>query len=214
MRRFLLRSVALAVATAVAADGQALRPNSLRLSCDSTAFSPTIRLEDLVRRFGAENVTADSIAMGEGESEPGTLLFRADPHRRVEIVWQDHQRHSAPSMVRIDGASSLWTTDNGITLGTRLRTLEQLNGKPFRLAGFAFDGSGAIIDWSDGRLARSPTAKCSLAINVDPTVRDAADRRWYKQVTGDRDFSSSHPAMQALNPRVNELRLLYPPPAG
>jgi hypothetical protein len=42
------------------------------------------------------------------------------------------------------------------------------------------------------------------------TPLDARQRELYKQVTGDRIFSSAHPAMRALNPRVDELLLAFP----
>jgi hypothetical protein len=39
--------------------------------------------------------------------------------------------------------------------------------------------------------------------------RDATDRQLYGQVSGDRVFSSAHPAMQALDPRVDRLYLVF-----
>lgn len=182
------------------------------LGCDSASFAAGMGVDDLVKRFGAENVKPDSISLGEGEFSAGTVLFAADSERRVEILWKDTVALRAPSMVRVVGESSEWATKQGITLGTRLRTLEKLNGRMFRLAGFAFDGSGFVTSWANGNLDRR-RAPCQIKANLSPTVNDSVDRRWYRQVTGDRDFSSGHPAMQQLDPRVERLMLEYPEPA-
>jgi hypothetical protein len=40
-----------------------------------------------------------------------------------------------------------WRTAEGITIGTPLRELERFNRRPFRLAGFAVDGAGAVVSW-------------------------------------------------------------------
>jgi hypothetical protein len=130
---------------------QTSNPYELRFACDSASFAPTITADQLVRRFGAQNVTSDSIYLGEGESQRGTILFAGNSEKRLEIVWQDTATQRFPSFIRVQGhTGSLWTTAEGITLTTRLRTLERLNGKPFRLAGFGFDGSGNVTSWSGG----------------------------------------------------------------
>ena len=46
-------------------------------------------------------------------------------------------------------------------------------------------------------------------LRPDPGKDDAERTRWLKQVTGDREFPSTHAAMQALNPRVYEIWLEF-----
>ena len=79
------------------------------------------------------------------------------------------------------------------------------------MAGFAFDGSGSVMSWAKGRLARARGAPCELRAMLDPVLRSPADHAWYKQVQGDREFSSAYPAMHALNPHVIQLTLSYVP---
>ena len=201
---------------AVDLQAQTTNPYELRFACDSASFPPTISADELVRRFGAQNVTTDSIDLGEGQSQRGTILFAGNSEKRLEILWQDTVGQRFPLMIRVQRVGgSLWTTAEGITVTTRLRTLERLNRKPFRLAGFAFDGSGYVTSWSGGKLAAAEGASCEFRAGLADAGRDAIDRQLYNQVAGDRVFSSGHPAMQSLDPRVDRLYLTFkkiPPP--
>lgn len=198
------------ILAAVPLQAQATNPYELRLACDSASFPPTISADELVRRYGAQNVTSGSIYLGEGESERGTILFAGNSWKRLEILWQDTAGHRFPSSIRVQGTvGSEWTTAEGITITTRLRTLERLNGKPFRLAGFGWDGSGTVTSWSGGKLAKSGGNACELRAGLADAGRDAFDRRLSDQVQGDREFSSAHPAMQTLDPRVDRLYLTF-----
>ena len=209
MHRILLAWLCL-IPMATSLQGQPRNPFALRLGCDTASFPPTISAAELVRRFGRENVTTETIFLGEGESTSGTVLFARNTEKRLEIVWQDSAGQRLPSMIRVQGESgSLWVTSEGITLTTRLRTLERLNGKPFRLFGFGFDGSGMVKTWSGGKLEGSGGGSCRLRMGLDAIARDATDRRLASQVTGDHEFSSAHPAMQTLDPRVNRMYLEY-----
>ena len=191
---------------------QATNPYELRLACDSASFPPTISAHELARRFGAKNITGGSIYLGEGESKRGTILFADNSEKRLEILWQDTAGQRFPSVIRVQGTiGSLWTTGEGITITTRLRTLERLNGKAFRMAGFGFDGSGWVMSWSGGKLAKSGGASCEFRAGLANVGRDVTDRQLSGQVTGDHEFSSAHPAMQMLDPRVDRLYLVFKP---
>jgi hypothetical protein len=183
----------------------------LVIGCD--AFAPTASLASLQRRFGSAEVGADSVPLGETEGDlvPATVLFPNQPGRRIEIVWKDRTARQSPRYVLLAHGPTEWRTPQGMTIGTSLRGLERLNGRPFHLAGFGFDGSGAVTSWDGGRLAALAGAACRLRVNVDSLgAARTAGSTWYRQVLGDRVFSSGHPAMQALNPRVSKLLLEYP----
>jgi len=160
--------------------------------------------------FGVENVEAIDVQLGEGFSEPGTAVFPNDALKRIEIVWSDGNR-SAPKEIRITGESSSWKTAEGVSLGSTLKEIEQLNGSPFRLLGFAFDYGGTITDCGRGRLlmlgcdsAGSTSQERQIVLRLSPSA-EARALLEYRQVIGDREFSSAHPAMQALNPRVYQM---------
>jgi|ERR1019366_9228352 hypothetical protein len=182
----------------------------LTLSCG--AFAPTASVKSLQLEFGSPDVATDSLPLGatEGDMVPATELFPHDPRRRIAIVWHDTAGRRTPRFVQLRHGPTDWKTPEGITIGTSLRELEQLNGRPFHLAGFAFDGSGAVTSWDGGKLISLSAGSCRLVMFVNSLGRlGPAAQRQYDQVSGDRDFSSGHPAMQALNPRVSEILLQY-----
>jgi hypothetical protein len=136
--------------------------------------------------------------LGEGETAPGTVLYPADSLRRLEIIWRDTLSRRQPTRVILRGARSRWQVGPGISLGTSLSDLERLNGRPFTLAGFGWDYAGVIIDWKGGVLD-SALAGIKLYLDPGPGQGESAA---YSQVLGDRDYSSSLPAMQQLKPTV------------
>ena len=182
-----------------------------------TAQTSDAALEAL---FGPDNVQRTDVYLGEGFTAPGTVVYPGDATRRVEIVWRDGSR-TAPKEVRLTGESSAWQTAEGISLGSTLREIERLNGSPFKLAGFAFDYEGTIVDCGRGRLSmlgcsgesEGPPRGRLVVIRLRPGD-DAARAPEYRQVVGDRVFSSGHPAMQALNPRVYQMIVSVDPGGG
>jgi hypothetical protein len=147
----------------------------------------------------------------EGEYEKGTILFPNSFLERAEIFWKRIGERQVPRVVKVSGKKSVWRTPEGISLGTDLCRLEELNRRPFLLAGFGWDYYGTVTSWSGGRLEKVAPAPCEVRARLVPEERprDVDWQRWYRQVLGDRRFSSGHPAMQALNPQVYELFLVY-----
>ena len=156
---------------------------------------------DLARHYGPSVEDSQRIDIGEGETAPGAVLFPSDSLRRLEIIWQDTVRHARPARFILRGDSSRWTLDRGISLGTTLQELERLNGRPFRLAGFGWDYSGVVFDWSGGALdSMLPGVK--LYLDPGPRAYQSAP---YRKVLGDREYSSDLPAMRQLSPRVYQV---------
>ena len=169
-------------------------------------------------RFGSEYVQTGPVAGGgaEGDYTQGTVMFGETSNAKVEILWKVLESKSAPYLVWITGRQSRWRSPEGITLGTDLRTIERINRRPFRMAGFDFDGSGTVISWGGGRLAVPDSTGCKMRLSLDLRYEPAggtpitADRAALnRQVEGDRYFSSGHPAIQALNPRTYKMFLQY-----
>jgi hypothetical protein len=166
-------------------------------------------LTQLRARFRNQNVTADKISVGEGEMVDGTVLFASDPARRLEIAWKDTRGRARPEFVRFNGERSRWTVGAGITLGTSLREIESLNGRPFILTGFDYDYAGTIVDWQNGLLAplqNGPRIFVRLQPERGADVSKAAD---HSELMGGRLFNSDLAAMQRLNPRVYEIVVRY-----
>lgn len=164
---------------------------------------------DLIQAFGKSNVASKDIELGEGETQPGTELFPLDAVRRIDVLWEDTQGKRRPKRVQISGETNLWRTVHGISLGISLKRLEQLNRKPFLLAGFAFDYSGTVISWNHGALERELDHPGRVILRLMPS-ESASERSDARALQGDRKFSSGHPAMQKLNPPIYEVIWLFP----
>lgn len=203
----------LACAAIAIGEQEAPQPAARILDCE-TVFRPDTGASNLVEHFGAANVTTAEISVGDDPSEKGTVLFAGSPEDRVEIFWWDEEGQRMPKLVRIAGSKSRWETPNGITLGTDLLALEQLNGRPFRMFGFGWDNSGSLASWSGGALESPKLSPCRFGVALEPdhTMADAERQHWERQVQGDWEFSSAHPAMQALNPKVYSVMFEYSRP--
>lgn len=177
------------------------------LDCNS-AFLPTDDVAALVQRYGATNVAKGDIYLGEGFYEVGTILFGESVLDRVEILWREKAALRQPLTIRVRGTRSNWRTAAGVTLGDRLLRVEAVNGRPFRLAGFGWDYGGTQMSWAGGRLEGPSDRPCSLRVRFGE-VPGNDQRDWSGQVSGDREFSSGHSAMQALNPEVIEMFLEF-----
>jgi hypothetical protein len=156
---------------------------------------------DLAKHFGGAAVKLIRVELGEGETTPGTVLFPDDSSRRAEIIWQDTVGRSRPSRLVLRGSRSRWTVGPNISLGTSLKDLERINGRPFTLAGFGWDYAGVVTEWGGGALD-SALAGVRLYLDPGPSQYQSAP---YSQVLGDRDYSSALPPMQQLNPRVAQI---------
>ena len=181
--------------------------SALVLSCAS--FPPTASATSLQQSLGSPDVDSTSVPLGETEGDmvPATVLFPHVTSRRIEIVWKDRAARRNPRYVWLRGRPTVWKTPQGITIGTSLHELERMNGHAFHLAGFAFDMAGAVTSWDGGRLTALSSSDCKVRVWAASVDARGARSKWYHQVQGDRDFSSGHPAMQALNPRVSQLRM-------
>lgn len=173
-------------------------------------FTADLTEARLVEIFGAANVRTGDVYVGEGFSEPGAVVFPDSAEDRVEVVWGDGATRSRPRFVRVNNERSRWKLAGGIAIATDLKTIERLNGRPFRLLGFSWDYSGTVMSWAGGFLEREGTPTCRTGARLRPSAeqRDPIIR----QVIGERRFSSGHPAMQQLNPRVYDLWLSFDRP--
>jgi hypothetical protein len=205
---------ALVVCLGVIARPAATQSLTRLLSCEGP-FRPDASASSLATYFGPRNVANADIDIGEGFTEPGTVVFGASPLDRVEVLWLDPSARQRPRrvIVRQPTASrtvSHWRTPGGLALGAHLREVERRNRGPFRLVGFGWDYGGTTISWDGGRLATEQPPACQIRATFETGELLTEERqRWERQVIGDREFSSGHAAMQALDPYVYEIWLEY-----
>jgi hypothetical protein len=159
--------------------------------------------------FGAANVTRADIPIGEGYTEPGTVVFAGDDAKRIDILWRDAAARAQPATVFFR-AGSTWRIaiaglpDKPVALGATLEEIEAMNGKPFSITGFGWDLGGRVAGWHDGKLAH-PIGGCMLSLGFDhgPDAPPGA----LDKVNGDVEFLSTDAAMRQVNPVVVEMVL-------
>ena len=159
----------------------------------------------LAVKYDSRNITFGEVDGPEGSKIPGSILFPNDPKRRLEVLWTNEDGRSGTSVIAINGKSQ-WTAPKGVKLGVPLAALEKANGKPFKLSGFAADGTAGVAGWEGGALGSLPGGcKVGMRLAADSKAPPAARTA----VTGDKEVLSSDPGVRALKPTVVEILIGY-----
>ena len=172
------------------------------IGCDGPFAKDTSQAK-LAAAFGARNVAFKQVDGAEGSKENATVLFDDDPTKRVVVFWHDEKARARPSMISV-GAPSLWTGPGGIGNGMKLTDVEKLNGKPFKLAGFDWDGGGFVREL-DGKLK---PASCNLVIRFEPGIANPLPAR-YAEITGDKTILSNNKLLRRTRAQVSEWGIGY-----
>jgi hypothetical protein len=206
--------VALLAASALGAAAQSAAPDTQdnfqqqkrdTVACEGPFAKDTTHAK-LVAAFGAPNVTFKTVDGAEGATERATVLFDTDPTHRIVVFWHDEKSRAKPSMITAS-APSLWIGPGGIGNGMKLTEVEKLNGKPFKMAGFEWDGGGFIRDL-DGKLTGLPGG-CNLVVRFEPGIANPLPAK-YAEITGDKTILSSNRTLRRVRPQVSEWSIGYP----
>lgn len=163
-------------------------------------ITPYSSEQSLRAHFGAENVRREKIYVGEGQAWDGVAVFPDQPDQRVEVLWNPEDPNRV-EMVQLLGSTSRWRTAEGVSLGTSLLELQQLNGRPFELFGLSWDFSGAVCDWKGGALE-------GLILSCDDTELPLSEEE-SAAISGDRVLSSDLPLLQRANPKVSKIVVVF-----
>ena len=177
-------------------------------SCST--FPADLSESDQVARYGQENVTTALVTGADDPRFEGTVLFPKLADARVEIAWYDVKTKQNAMWIRIQGQRSRWRLPNGIALGDDLLGVERRNGFPFRLSSFSVEGQGTVRSWGRGRVQNVDAERCRVRISFQPKRDGTDDPLLMRQVVQGREFSSGHPAMQAINPQVRAIWITHP----
>ena len=153
--------------------------------------------ENLAALFGEDRLRDEAIHVGEGFTEPGTVVDLG-PEQSFTIVWQDDDR-TRPALARNFGPA--WKTPEGIGVGTSFEQLKTTLGS-FKLYGFGWDYEGAL------ELEGSQLEKYygNLILRVSPDSNAIAKNETaYQAVLGDGLFSSDEPNLALLNLKVDQM---------
>jgi hypothetical protein len=205
----LIALVLLVSALPAAAQGGADTQDNLQpqkrdaIGCDGPFAKDTSHAK-LATAFGEKNVTFKQVDAAEGSKEYASVLFDDDPTKRVVVFWHDEQARARPSMISVS-APSLWTGPGRVGNGMKLTDVEKLNGKPFKLAGFGWDGGG-FVRQLDGKLK---PAGCNLVIRFEPGIANPLPAR-YAEITGDKTIVSNNGLLRRTRAQVSEWGIGYP----
>lgn len=160
---------------------------------------------ELEQKFGKENITIDTIWGAEGMFYMGTKIFARTP-KEIIISWDDTLKHNKITSCTVNcgydvetgtlSLSKFWKSKTGISLGTSLKELVELNGKDFTFLGLGWDYGGELISWNKGKLE---TGK--ITVTLGTSSYDNLPKA-YEKIIGDQEFSSSNPNAKELNPVV------------
>jgi hypothetical protein len=202
-----LSATAQSAAPAAAADTQSNYQQQKRdaLACDGP-FAKDSSHAKLVAAFGAKNVTFKDVDAAEGSKEKATVLFDEDPTRRIVVFWHDEKARSRPRMINVS-APSLWVGPGGVGNGMKLTDLEKLNGKPFKLAGFDWNGGGFVREL-EAKL-KNPVGGCDLVVRFEPGIANPLPAR-YAEITGDKVILSNNKLLRRTRAQVSEWGFGYP----
>lgn len=162
---------------------------------------------ELIKKLGDENVKTTEVPVGEGESMTGTVIFSGNPEKRAYILWHNAKERKHPQYFIVLDNTSAWKTKEGIGMGTTLKSIEKLNGAPFRLYGFEWDDAGMVVSAGKGKLTYLGK-NFTVSLEGDMTGKNIpADA--YMKICGDTVFSSANATMQKLNPSVYKINMVF-----
>jgi hypothetical protein len=176
------------------------------------AITPRTSEFELQKIYGLKNVRSSEVDIGEGEYEPGTVLYPDNPTKTIEVLWKDAHEKRRPKEIRLTGEKSVWRTRQGISLGTRLKELERINGRPFELTGFSYDLAGTVVSWEGGKLEKQFNKRGRVIIRLSRSYKPIyrLSEKVLSSVDGDRYFSSNNRVMQKINPTVYQIVVIFP----
>lgn len=142
----------------------------------------------------------------EGIGTGGWVLYSKDPYRRVEIVLSPE--HTPKEVWIRGGKNSKFKTKEGVTLGTTLKELEALNGKPFEILGFGWDYGGFVATWSGGKLAQIfSKEKIAIQLGAREDIWKKLKKAEIEAVSGEGSFVTNSDLIQALDLRVIQIQV-------
>ncbi len=179
-------------------------PKPSVLACEGP-FAKDTAHDKLVAAFGVKNVTFKDVDVTSNVLTKATVLFDADPTRRLVVFWKDEKTRTRPLAITVD-APSTWIGPGGVRNGLTLRELEKLNGANFSVTGFGGIGGGEASKLG-GPFVNLP-GDCSLKIRFEPGIASPLPPR-FSSVTGDVLIVSTNLILRRVRPQVVQWSINY-----
>jgi len=169
---------------------------------------------DLDTLFGKENVREQNLDISEGP-EVATVVFPSDPSAALAVTWDREHVSTIHICFRTETGPCRWRTASGIRIGLPMRELEKLNEKSFQVGGYGSDAQGAVMSWRKGMLEEDPATCGHLVVRLTPAAEiegrsmSKEEQSLYKQLQGEKPYSSSYLPLLELNPIVSALEIQF-----
>lgn len=179
-------------------------PKAPSLACEGP-FAKDTGHDKLVAEFGAKNVAFKDVDVTSNVLTKATVVFDADPTRRLVVFWKDGKTRTKPAAVSVE-APSTWTGPGGIRNGLALKAFEKLNGATFSITGFGGIGGGEVSKLGEP-FANLP-GDCVLKIRFEPGIASPLPPR-FASVTGDVLVSSTNLILRRVRPQIVQWSINY-----
>ena len=156
----------------------------------------------LAIKYDSRNIVFGEVDGPDGTKIKATILYPNEPKRRLEVIWNNDAGRTDLSLVVINGQSQ-WVAPKGLKLGTPLAALEKANGRPFKISGFAADGTASVAGWEGGALSALPGG-CKVGIRLAADSKAAAGA-----TAGDKELLSNDASLKAIKPAIAEILIGY-----
>lgn len=161
------------------------------------SVTSTTTREELVSLFGDANLSDQTIDVGEGETENGTVVNNGTD-KTFTIIWTDDTRTAIAAVTNLGSA---WKTPEGIGVGI---TFDQLKDKlgSFKLYGLDWDYGGTVV-FEGSNLAKYDGL---LIVRLQPSENASQEAPSdYEAVVGDRLFESTNSHFEKLGMTVSDM---------
>jgi hypothetical protein len=169
---------------------------------------------DLNAMFGNQNVQEQNLDIAEGP-EAATVVLGDDPSAALAITWDKEHVATIHICFGTQTGPCRWRTASGIRIGLPIRELEKLNEKAFQVGGYGSDAQGAVVSWRKGMLEEDPASCGHLVVRLTPAAELAGrtmskqEQSSYKQLQGEKPYSSNYLSLLDLNPIVSSLEVQF-----
>ncbi len=116
----------------------------------SGAITNAMTKEDLISKFGKENVEDETILIEEGSVEVKTTVLFKDTENELRIIWNEKGN---PKKLWFENIGAKWDV-YGTKVGMELKWVTAINGISFQFNGFGWDRGGVVTNWNGGDLGR------------------------------------------------------------
>jgi predicted GNAT family acetyltransferase len=180
-------------------------------SSNSEVSAPTENLNEvlactdakgLIAKYGEKSVLVDTAIISGDDTLKGAIIFPGTA-KQANVFFHDGKI----SDVSIQGENSAWKTVSGLYLGLPLQEVEKLNTKNFTISGFGWAHGGSVVSWEGGKLAGDSTLT-HLASFRNKRQNISVDE--FNKVSGEAEFDVRHPAIQQMNPVLEQITILKP----